>query len=256
MKHHKRDKTKKKGGFTYLMRKPVIVVALLLVLLPASVFAVRGVGIKYGIEYAKFYSGQENCLTYKVYNPWDEDVAIELVAGGELEPFYDRTEPLFVPAGTKSDDAKPIEICFDIPKTSRRNCPDVRYQGEVIAKEASISGIEGTGSATSVVAAASLTIDLVCDSFTSSGSIVDTSLADIELRDTIYLLFGAVSAAALVFLVKFYRKRPQQDQKKYMRLYHELLQLQSDLAHDPNDQAKRQRYNDLWNQLQQMRQKF
>jgi len=138
------------------MRK-LALAALILLLIP-SVFATKGVGISWTQESAILPEGQESCLTYGVYNPFDEDVEITLAAEG-LEELNPNSETKFVSAGTSHSGAQKINICFDVPK----GCGDT-LEGEIVAREApkSIQGV--TGSATVAMASVPLAIRISCES--------------------------------------------------------------------------------------------
>jgi hypothetical protein len=143
-------------GYKLNMKK-LALVALILLLIPTA-FATKGVGISWTQESAIFPEGKESCLTYGVYNPFDENVEITLTTEG-LEDLNPSSETKFVKAGTSHSNAEKINICFDIP----RGCGDT-LEGEIVARE-SPSSIRGvTGSATVAMASVPLTIKISCDS--------------------------------------------------------------------------------------------
>jgi len=147
-----------------MMRKLVLIVLVLSMLAPQAL-AMKGVGIVYGTVITNVNEGEHACFNYGVYNPWDEDVKVELTVSGELAELNPFSENIDVPAGTMHDEAKPLEICFDIPRMYSFDCPETseRIQGKVIVTEWYPAGISGTGSTTSVSAAAPLELIVECD---------------------------------------------------------------------------------------------
>jgi hypothetical protein len=148
-----------------IMRKLVLIV-LVLVMLAPQVSALKGVGIVYGTVITNVNEGEHACFSYGVYNPWDEDIKVQLTTNGELAELNPVSENIDIPAGTMHDEAKPLEICFDIPRTYPISCPtDLEsIMGKIIVTEWYPAGVEGTGSSTSVSAAAPLELIIQCDS--------------------------------------------------------------------------------------------
>ncbi len=235
-----------------MRRNSLLTSLVILLVLMTPALAVKGVGIKFGLEYTTLSAGQETCLDYKVYNPWDEDVKIELAAGGELEPFFESSEKKDVAAHTSSGEAIPLEICFSLPAMSEEECEGVTYVGEVLAREAVTSTVGGTGSAAVVVASAPLTIEPICGELVS-GAPVAVKMGEIKVGQAFYWILAVVSLAALVVVATAYYRNPGRKRRKYMKMYHEVIQLQKDLMVDPFHQAKRFRYNELCGKMQNLR---
>ncbi|MEM2873976.1 MAG: hypothetical protein QW063_00750 [Candidatus Nanoarchaeia archaeon] len=155
---------------------PLILFSLLL-FLPLTAFAEKGVGIMWTTQNEIVKEGQLNCINYSVYNPFDEDTNIYLSASGTLESFVVDSQPVPVPAGTTHDKAIPISLCFNIPKVYKEDCvagivcsrsceePQVVYAGEVLAMEKTILPIGGppAGSTTKAMASVPLTLSVACE---------------------------------------------------------------------------------------------
>lgn len=233
------------------MRK-LITLVLLLTLLPAA-FAIKGVGIKYSTEGATFIPGRTSCIPYQVYNPWDEDVAIELTATGELTDLFASSENAELPAGTSSGEAVTLKICFDVPPVSKSKCSETKYSGQVVAREATSGAVGGTGSATSVVASAPLTVNLNCDAEVSGASVSIFDGFEFGLTSILFLTTIFIASAVLMFLVKARGRNPERQRQKYMGMYHELLGIQEQLRYEPFDQQKQRKYHELWEKLKKMR---
>ncbi|MBT4114530.1 hypothetical protein HOD83_00070 [Candidatus Woesearchaeota archaeon] len=146
------------------MHKISLILALLVLMTPQA-SAMKGVGIVYGTVISNVDEGETACFDYGVYNPWDQDVKIILTVSGDLAELNAFSENVDVPAGTTHDKAKSVEICFDVPKVYSYTCPDtpIVLSGKVIATEYYPAGVSGTGSTTSVSAAAPLEMRVRCD---------------------------------------------------------------------------------------------
>jgi hypothetical protein len=118
----------------------------------SSACATIGIGLKWSTESEIAQAGENACITYGIYNPFDRDVNGYLEATGDLKEIYTAEEPKLIPASTSSQNAVQTEICFKIPKK-----PGTILHGEVVAafKPADVSG---TGSAVGTSFAAPLTI--------------------------------------------------------------------------------------------------
>jgi len=197
------------------MRKTglVLVFVVLALLLVPPAMATKGVGIRYGVENAFAEENKVTCVNYGVYNPWDEDVNIILTAGGELAQFALASESVFVPANTVSSEAIRTDICFDIPKVYERGCIEGQkvYSGEVVAKEAAqLSNVQGSGSATSVVASAPLSLNIMCIDAVSGGAVTFVGGAG---GNWLYLIVGVVLVAVTVITLGVIKKRKSKAKK-------------------------------------------
>jgi hypothetical protein len=145
----------------YKLNMKKLALTLLVLLLIPSVLGAKGVGIAWTQESAIFMEGEKPCLTYGVYNPFDEDVEITLNAEG-FEDLNPTSETKFVEAGTINANAEEINLCFKIPQTYS-DCVEKVIDGKIIAREApkSIQGV--TGSATVAIASVPLDIKITCN---------------------------------------------------------------------------------------------
>jgi len=153
-----------------------IVAGLLLSLFLIS-FASAGVGIKWDEERVLVLEEETTCLTYGVYNPWEEDskavisVSEEISAG--LNSF--EGESVFVSANTGSRESLPIEFCFETKEIYERDCligdkficgrncmeGQEVFSGEVLITEVN-SLEEGQSSVTVSSVSAPLEVEVVC----------------------------------------------------------------------------------------------
>ncbi len=174
------------------MRKILLLLSLIILLSPQA-FALKGVGIVYGTVITNVVEGKSACFDYGVYNPWDEDVKVELTVSGELADLNPFSESVEVPGETYHNQAKQVQICFDIPRMYSLDCPETptSLHGKIIATEWYPAGFEGTGSSTSVSAAAPLELIVQCDSekgfqFNSTFFLVGVAIVGIGLM--IYIM--------------------------------------------------------------------
>jgi len=166
----------------------ILLLGLLVVLLAPQASAMKGVGIVYGTVISEVEEGQTKCFDYGVYNPWDEDVKLQLTTSGEIAELNPYSENIDVPGGTTHDIAKQLQICFDVPRVYSMTCPaePKTFKGKIIATEYYPAGVAGTGSTTSISAAAPLELVVQCDP--EKGVQFNTQ----------YFLIGVVLASILV----------------------------------------------------------
>lgn len=234
------------------MKKTLLIICIAILML-SNAAALKGAGLQWYRESVQITEGTTQCVNYGVYNPWDEDITIGLMVSGEIAQFAKTPKPLFVPAGTMSGSAKPIEICFKIPRVYDKNCKlgsfmcerncsqKIVYSGEVSATEvASGSRAGGTGSATASSVASSLNIDVLCREEDYTGM----------------LIFAAVGLAVLVILAALKWPIAQRKREKYMSLFNELEVLRAELEADPHHSEKRKKYESLWSKLNKLKKKL
>lgn len=161
-------------------KKSVVVLVLALFLFLPMVSA--GVGIKWDRESSLVPERTKTCLTYQVYNPWDDDSYAQIRLSDELKEIIhsSESETKFVEKQTPSSEALPIEFCFKTPRVYTKDClvgdkflceqtcsePLKLYEGEVEVieiseEEAKISGGSG-GSATQMSVSAPLRVRVQC----------------------------------------------------------------------------------------------
>jgi len=146
--------------------------------LSVALTSVAGVGIKWGQESRLVDEGERACLTYNIYNPWPEESFAEIKLSEELEEVlvFQESEKKFIPANTPSEEAIPLEFCFEVPFVyeEQKDClignfvceqkcegEQKIYDGEVIVTE--VPSSEGGGSAASAAVSAPLTLKIKCN---------------------------------------------------------------------------------------------
>lgn len=87
-------------------------------------FVSAGIGISWEKESSLVPENSKTCLTYKVYNPWPDDVYARIELSDSLQGIMKSQESSieFIPAQTSSKDAIPVEFCFKTPRIYERNC--------------------------------------------------------------------------------------------------------------------------------------
>jgi|TARA_Y100000034_G_scaffold93268_1_gene112850 hypothetical protein len=238
--------------------KKLLALMIVFTLLLSPVFALKGVGIKYGVEYTTVAEGKNSCMTYGVYNPWDESVVAELTADEELEQFVKKIHSEKIPGGTNSGDAIQVKICFDVPKNTLDSCEDTRvFEGNIIAREKKESSIGGVGSATTTIVTAPLTVEVVCgEKITGAAVSLGGTIRNIGL---FILLIGIV--VALAYFVMSRKKKQETEhpidshtiREIYMKKYGELMKIHARIvAGERNPELLRQ-YHSLRMYLEQLR---
>jgi hypothetical protein len=160
--------------YSNTMRKLLLLLILIIFLMP-NAFATKGVGIVWTLESAEIPSDDVSCLSYGVYNPFDDDVSASLFVEGELEEISTNSEAKLVESGTSHDEAVSLDLCFDTSEVYEGDCilgffceqtcdfEDKRYSGDVVVKEIKDTAIgKITGSATTAMASVPLTLKVKC----------------------------------------------------------------------------------------------
>lgn len=153
-----------------------IILMSLIIIEPAS--ARKGVGIVWETESEIVNEESTHCITYGLYNPWDEDINIILRASEEFRNLIKRqeAESKFIKAGTFHEDAVPAKVCFEIAKVYEENClalglgcekkcegPEKIYNGKILANEVTTGDVSGsTGSTTSLGVSIPLNLRVNC----------------------------------------------------------------------------------------------
>jgi len=188
-------------------------------------FVSAGVGIKWTEESVLIDEGKEACLTYYVYNPWDEDSTALISLSENLLGVLtmQETETKFVPAQTSSNEALPIKFCFKSPKVYPRNCligdeliceqqcnaEQKVYTGEVLIS--SVPGDSTGGSSTRMVVSAPLRIRVKCVPHGRDYTLV-------------FLVLAIMSLIAIILLLKRKYGKP-----KTQRLKEEMQKLRTEM---------------------------
>ena len=176
-----------------------------------------GVGISWDKESALVPEKTKTCLTYKVYNPWDDDVYAKISVSEEFDEIltHQESEIKLIPAETSSEEAMPVEFCFKTPNVYERDCwigdalickqecnEEMKdYAGNVLVTEVSESEFSGKGtggSATQMSVSAPLKIRVQC----------------IEHERNYSLIYAVVALIAAVLLVLNIFKQKRKDDKK------------------------------------------
>lgn len=194
----------------------IFLVGLFLVLPMVS----AGVGISWERESALVPENTKTCLTYKIYNPWEEDSSVQILLSEELQEIVasQESETKLIPAHTSSDNAIPVTFCFKTPRVydadcligggkgaiCKQECTEERkvFEGEVEIKEVSDADLEGAGaggSKTSISVSAPLRVRVQCVEHGRDYSLV-------------YLFVGIV--AAVLLSVNLLRSRKKSSNKK------------------------------------------
>jgi hypothetical protein len=105
------------------LKKAFLIFILTSILLLQSVKADVGVGIQWGVEEIFVNDNQENCLSYKIYNPFNSDVTATVSVSDDLIKYISSVEPeqVFLSGyqGDPNDNAaklansKNVEVCFN-----------------------------------------------------------------------------------------------------------------------------------------------
>jgi hypothetical protein len=177
--------------------KTLVILALVtaLILVP-SVSARKGVGLVWSTEAEVVSEGGQKCITYGVYNPWDEDVRMQLTVSETLKPILVGTQSdvRTISANTGHENAVPVQLCFNVGSVYRTcDNPEVALSGKVMAVEAPEANAQGTGSATALGVSVPLSLRVSCNS---------------ELHNyTIAYVLGSVALVAAVLLFVARRKK-------------------------------------------------
>ena len=196
---------------------------LLILFIIPSAFAVSGAGLKYNFEYVELIEKETHCLNYGIYNPYDSDSLISLTAEGEFEDFQIESEPTNVPANTNANNELRKDICFKIPKVVD-SCEDGKLlKGQVIASTVPTSG--GIGTALAVSAPLEMKVNCNESSFNVLFFVVPFVL--------ISTLFGIIQ------IMRYSKNR------KYNKLYSELMYLQKIISSGNFNQSHVDRFNKI-----------
>lgn len=180
------------------MKKSVIqrILVLTFVFMLVSPLISAGVGIKWDKESALVPEKTKTCLTYNIYNPWDDDVYAKIAVSEEFDEILTRQESEIelIPAQTSSMEAMPVEFCFKTPNVYERDCwignslickqdcnEEMKlYAGEVLVtevSEAEFSGKGTGGSATQMSVSAPLKVRVQCVPHSRNYSLIYATVA-------------------------------------------------------------------------------
>jgi len=158
--------------------KLIALALILAVAFSAQASARKGVGIVWSTESEVVDELSTTCITYGLYNPWDEDVYAVLDVSDELKVAVTEkeAEPKLISAGTSHQNAVPVELCFVTAKAYEEDClvdgiiceqqckqAEVDYEGKVEANERPTGTAGGTaGSVTSLGVSVPLRLKVRC----------------------------------------------------------------------------------------------
>jgi hypothetical protein len=197
--------------------KKILLIALVMFLAMSSAEARKGVGLSWDRETLIINEGEETCIDYGIYNPWDEDVNAQLTLSPELSAIATEvdSEIKYVVAQTWHNKSIPIRLCFKVDNVYEKDClignqvcaqtcsvPEKAYEGSVGAQEIKdVTGTGGTGSATNLAVSVPLKLRVRCAPHT---------------REYILLWLIILVAAAIGFIITlWYKKRkPPIERKK------------------------------------------
>lgn len=157
------------------MKSGILCLVILILIMPT---VDAGVGIVYGAEHFDVNEKNINCVSYGIYNPWKDNATVKVSARGKFANFTVESETVEIPSRTKHQDAVPVDICFDIPKTYEEDClfwkigckrvcgEEIEYKGDVVASEVVEYAGGGTGSKVTGAVTAPLTLRVTCEDTT------------------------------------------------------------------------------------------
>lgn len=190
-----------------------------------------GVGLKWDREAKIVSENERTCFSYAVYNPWPKDSYAKIDVSEELQKIlqFQESEEKLIPADTSSDEAIPVEFCFEVPRVYKegRDCwigdkflcaqecgaEQKMFSGEVLVTETGgpATGGGSGGSTTAVSVSAPLKIRVKCNAHSREFTIVYATLA---------IIFALI---IIRVLVKKYRKpKIERDKDRLKRLQEEI----------------------------------
>jgi len=160
-----------------MKKRTFIIFFFVCLLLFNTVYAKKGIGLVTQTESLAIDEMSQKCISYGVFNPWDEDVSAYLDIKGGINEIITKkeTKPQLIKAQTPYQEANNIELCFSVGEIYVKKCilglacyqpcdqEPVIYEGEIIAVEAREEATT-TGSATSLGIASPLTVTINCQS--------------------------------------------------------------------------------------------
>jgi len=188
------------------MLKKGFLVLILFLFIISVVKATVGVGITYGNEELFLNEFKENCITYKIYNPFDSDVTATVDVGGGIASLVTKIEPkqLYLPGfiGLDNDTVaklannKETKVCFK-PNTLRwPPFYPVIISGVVLAKAAR-GDVSGTGSATVSSVQAPLTL----------------RIGSMKIFYNFIIILVIIIALIIIFVLRMKKKLPKRKRK-------------------------------------------
>ncbi|MBU0530697.1 MAG: hypothetical protein ABIH52_01910 [Candidatus Aenigmatarchaeota archaeon] len=197
-----------------MMKYALLSLLAILLILPTPVLADVGIGLKWVTEGEAVRENSQTCITYYLYNPFDQDVKGYLEALGDLDELAVAEEPKIIPAGTSSKEAIPTDICFTVPKLYKEECllgpllctrlcdeEPVVYNGEVQSAY-NLNFVGGTGSSTGSSISARMRLLVNCEK-------VELDPVTGFVTQPTSMLAGLI--VIVVLLLLYYRRRKSGD---------------------------------------------
>ncbi len=168
-----------------------------------------GPGLVWNTESETLSEGETRCLTYSLYNPWEDSGTFQLSVSGSLVNLSSTniSASHYLIGSTMRKDALPILVCFHAPRRvypqdcilgyffCKTVCPKnlTSYSGEIQASLISNQSLPSFGSSTTLSISAPLDLKIACTS---------TSSSIFEVVVLIFLVLCLV--LAIVFRSKFF----------------------------------------------------
>jgi hypothetical protein len=158
-----------------------------------------GVGIKWDRETYLVYQNERTCVNYSVYNPWPDETSATITVSDNIKEILlsQEAEVKSIPAQTSSENAIPLQFCFEVPQVYQKDClvgsmiceqkceePQKVYSGEILATEG--GSLAGGGSAATMSVSAPLTLKVVCTPYNRNFTLVFVVIAIIAVLGIIY----------------------------------------------------------------------
>lgn len=187
----------------------MLLFAILIFVTPIT-HAVQGVGVVYSTVYETVQEGEQKCISYGLFNEFDEDVTAELRVSGGLTSILKgvQTSQVFLKAGTGKEQAIQTPVCFKVDNVYSEQCiagmlckqtcseDPVTYKGQVEVVKTADPTAGGSGSGMALSIPADLTVQVKCNPHGRSyGAFVVTVAVVIIVLIGIHLLIRKRSQA-------------------------------------------------------------
>ncbi len=162
--------------YTMKTLKLLIILLISLATVSSMVNARKGVGILWSTETVVVNENEERCVEYGLYNPWDEDITVNLETSKEINEILKTkdVDTVNIVAFTTHENSIPAKLCFDVPEVYEKDClignvlcekrcdqEPIVYGGEIIVSEKPTATQNG-GSSTSSSASSRLNVKVNC----------------------------------------------------------------------------------------------
>jgi hypothetical protein len=186
-------------------------------------FVSAGVGLFWDEAAKMSPENSRTCMTYAVYNPFEEDTYATIELSDNLKSVLTQqeTESMLIPAGTSSKEAIPVNFCFQVPKVYHQDCwlgdffvcertcsePPVDYKGEVSVKSApGLSPTGGSGGSVATMSvSAPLDLKVVCSPMSRNYT-------------PLYIVIGIFALAGFLLVMKYKKPKAERYQEQMKAL--------------------------------------